>query len=123
MSLTTIFVYGSLKRGYWNHDRCDLDKATYLGKALTVGRFDLYDLGAFPGITVGDTSQVAGEVYQVDRATFIPIDSMERGAGYQLTPVRVTIGDKEIEANMWLYRYTLHGNLLKGGVWDPDNLG
>jgi hypothetical protein len=55
-TMISIFVYGTLKRGYANHDRfchnaIDIQPATVLGR--------LYDLGAYPALEVPDESILA----------------------------------------------------------------
>ena len=69
-----IFVYGSLKKGYFNHPLLDRIGARFVGKALSPPNYDIFDLGAFPGMIYGDYS-VAGEVYRVDDIT--PVDRLE----------------------------------------------
>jgi len=54
---TTLFVYGSLKRGFWNH-REFLGSAGFLGSGHVWGR--LYDLpGGFPAIEIPEESILA----------------------------------------------------------------
>lgn len=69
-----VFVYGTLKKGSWNHHL--LEKATFLGKSVTLGK--LYDLGGIPGFVRGnEDGLVHGELYRVDDETLDSLDVLE----------------------------------------------
>lgn len=71
-----IFVYGTLKRGYGNHDWFLHDSA-FLGEGTTQGKFDMIDVG-FPMIfPVDDGDRVAGEVYEIGTETLRKLDRLE----------------------------------------------
>ena len=91
-----ILVYGSLKQGYWNHERFNLD-ANYRWKGVVYG-FKLMDLGPYPGAVYGtSTDGIICERYEVDDETFRFLDLMERGAGYLPEPVD--------GATLWVYQH------------------
>ncbi len=114
----TLFVYGSLmKRGY-NHDRFMSD-AHYIGDALIAG-FELYDLGPFPGIkhaAVQEEEPVArgrrrrrkslppmvrGELYDVSEKAYADICELEsNGTLYQSETVRASLGLTESGGGDW----------------------
>lgn len=77
---TTVFVYGSLKRGQPNHHW--LAGAVGLGDAR-LERVQLFDLGPFPmavahpDATPGCCAPLQGELYQVDGATLAQLDRLE----------------------------------------------
>lgn len=77
-----VFVYGSLKRGNWNN--CYLEDANYIGKAVTVDRFLMTNVG-FPYMIPEEevtkelpTLPVVGEVYLIeDELTQKKLDNLE----------------------------------------------
>jgi len=74
----TVFVYGSLKRGFDNHGL--LENAVYIGKGQTVERnFTMYSLGAFPGVCrdAKASTTVKGELYQVNLRDMWKLDRLE----------------------------------------------
>lgn len=71
-----VFVYGTLLRGERNHRL--LEKARFVGEAVTEPGFELADLGTFPAMLFGHGPGVAGEVYAVDGQTLAALDRLER---------------------------------------------
>jgi gamma-glutamylcyclotransferase (GGCT)/AIG2-like uncharacterized protein YtfP len=71
-----VFVYGSLKRGYWNNRL--LATSRFLAEAITVeDNFVMYD-GAFPYVATGGISKVKGELFEVDNEeTLRNLDRLE----------------------------------------------
>ena len=70
-----IFVYGTLKRGFYNHHY--LEQERFVGEAITLHRYALYKnripyLQPSPPI-----SHVHGEVYEVSPETLRVIDVLE----------------------------------------------
>lgn len=71
-----LFVYGSLKSGYWNNAL--LRFAEFVGNDETVS--DDYDLrcwGSYPAVYKGGPTKVKGELYIVDDETFAQVDGLE----------------------------------------------
>ncbi len=92
MSPDLVFVYGSLKRGFYNHRW--LAAAEFIGAAQTEPRFRLLDLGRHPAMIEHPTAPLAigGEVYRVDSATSAALDRLEdEGVEYRRVVVRVTL--------------------------------
>ncbi len=75
--MTTVFVYGTLKRGGSNH--VFLARQRYLGEARTAPGFTLYSLGDYPGMVraPGDTTGVTGELWVVDDSCLAELDRLE----------------------------------------------
>lgn len=101
-----IFVYGSLKRGFYNHER--VGKMTYL-KDMVLDGFEMYKICSFPGIKRG-TGTVHGEVYEVEGKTYEKLEYMERSADFypiqydgMTVFIRDTIGSKcpKVPHGMW----------------------
>jgi len=74
---TTLFVYGTLKRGGSNHHQ--LAVQTFLGPARTAPGFTLFSLGAYPGLVAAPTDAhgVTGELWSVDDACLARLDVLE----------------------------------------------
>lgn len=75
--MTTVFLYGTLKRGGSNH--LFIARQRYLGDARTVPGFTLYSLGDYPGMVraPGDTRGVTGELWVVDDNCLAELDRLE----------------------------------------------
>lgn len=58
-----VFVYGTLRRGEANDINRLRPAPRYLGQARICGV--LYDLGPYPGLVLGGTDLVQGEVYAI----------------------------------------------------------
>lgn len=70
-----VFVYGTLRRGQSNDINCKLPAPKYLGRARVNGV--MYHLGAYPGVVLGGTRWVQGEVYEVTEALERALDVLE----------------------------------------------
>lgn len=68
------FVYGTLKKGYWNH--YILENSKFVGTFLTAPKYDLYLSDNIPFITDG-LYQIRGEVYDVNEKVIKNIDWLE----------------------------------------------
>jgi gamma-glutamylcyclotransferase (GGCT)/AIG2-like uncharacterized protein YtfP len=69
-------VYGSLKKGYSNHDLF-LGRAKYVGKTITEPRYTMYSLGGFPGVIENGDTAIHLEVYEVTEEEDREIESLE----------------------------------------------
>lgn len=70
-----VFVYGTLRRGQSNDILCMHPAPQYLGRARVNGV--MYHLGAYPGVVLGGTRWVQGEVYEVTEALEHALDVLE----------------------------------------------
>jgi gamma-glutamylcyclotransferase (GGCT)/AIG2-like uncharacterized protein YtfP len=83
-----IFVYGTLRQGGSNARL--LADSEFLGRAITVEPYRLYDFGHYPAIIRGGQSFIYGEVYEVDGRTLRLVDRLEEHPDYyQRTEVEV----------------------------------
>lgn len=91
-----LFVYGSLKKGFFNHNRFGFgDAAKFVGEGTASG-VSLVRLGdlPYPHAFVNEDGQVKGEVYDLDDERIAnAIDAMEHGAGYHPHTVNVNGDD------------------------------
>lgn len=77
--MNKVFVYGTLQSGNENRGlHLFGDHATLLGPAHTTeGQFDMQDLGSFPGVLLGGTNNVVGEVWEVSDEAMEQLDLIE----------------------------------------------
>lgn len=133
--MITIGVYGSLKSGFYNHERFGLDKCNRLSPDLTImgsmfmsnGYPEMYlEPYGYDGI-MPPIKDYPLEVYEVPEDLFEILDGMEVGAGYrqswlpQLNDRRVIIWikvadnqNKYPEMDRWIEAYD-HDTLKKFG--------
>lgn len=93
--MTRIFVYGSLKRGFPLHGA--LLGQQFLGASRTAPGFRLYDVGAFPAMTVDPDPDgcrmIDGEVYEVDDECLDDLDRIEgEGRLYERVEIELEVG-------------------------------
>lgn len=100
--LHRVFVYGSLKRGFGNHEM-------FLGGSLFVSeaetdeqRFDMLSLNFFPGVVDDGEIDISGELYLVDDEQLISLDALE-GNGTMYARELVWLKGEELPA--WMYVY------------------
>lgn len=72
-----VFVYGSLKRNYYNHRL--LETSEFIGEATTKPFYRLYNLGSFPGLKEDNENgkAIQGELYLVNDETLKRLDRLE----------------------------------------------
>ena len=75
--MTTLFVYGTLKRGGSNH--AHLAGQKFLGPARTAAGYTLISLGDYPGLvrSADDREGVTGELWSVDDPCLAHLDEFE----------------------------------------------
>jgi len=114
MSSDFIFVYGTLKLGYWNNTL--LEEATYVGEAQTWKSFMMAD-GGFPVVYDRRDPRfeeqanqysgfIRGEVYEVSEEELERCDSLEGHPDWycrERTLVFVDKGDDIVPLSPWIY--------------------
>jgi gamma-glutamylaminecyclotransferase len=113
------FVYGTLKRGYWNHPR--LEGATFIGEARASG-FALYNVSAFPGMIAEKGGKVRGEVYEITPEILRSLDILE---GVPWMYKRETISVQCNRASLDVFAYIWQREVaavdrIKNGNWKPQ---
>lgn len=113
-----LFIYGSCKKGFYNHSRFGLDKVPFKGTHIIKG-FHLIDLGAYPGLinSPNGEGKVRGELYEVEKnsADFKILDKVERGANYTLECV-----EYHEDNPIYGYRFLdegMRGKFIPEGEW------
>ena len=111
--MKTMFVYGTLKRGYSNHEL--LRGAMFIGEDEAPGR--MYSAGV-PVVAPDAERWVKGEVFMVPEELLPRIDQLEgHPHGYTRTPVKLRSG-MEAELYYWNHDVSWREELPEG-VWPP----
>lgn len=117
--MTTLFVYGTLKRGGGNH--AFLAGQRFLGEARTAPGYTLYSLGDFPGMVraPGDTAGVTGELWVVDDACLAELDELEGldEGHYERIDVILAPNHLASSAQTYLYLRPHDGLTPVGDTW------
>jgi gamma-glutamylcyclotransferase (GGCT)/AIG2-like uncharacterized protein YtfP len=114
-----LFVYGTLKRGFWNHSF--LEGEEFVGEAETKEKYAMYVSG-IPFVVKGEqVSTIKGELYRVSSETLRLIDRLEGHPNWyrrELVPVYVWEGGRKREVQAYLY-FSLkpEGRLEESGVF------
>lgn len=119
-----VAVYGSLKRGFYNHRV--LNGAPFLASGTVTG-FEMFDLGSYPMVVPGDGS-IAVEIYEVNPATFGQLDRLEGFPSFYGRKMITAVTDYcPVEA--WMYVGQAHQvrgqKQVTSGVWpleEPQRL-
>lgn len=110
----TIYVYGSLKRGFGNHRL--LEGSTLVHEdAIMSGK--MASLGGFPCVTTHGNNQIHGEIYEVDDNTLARLDGLE---GHPTFYCREIVSTSKGDA--WVYlindeSYYQDNPIVRDGVW------
>lgn len=117
--MTTVFVYGTLKRGGSNH--AFMTGQMFLGDARTQPGLTLYSLGDYPGMVraPGDTAGVTGELWAVDDAGLAELDRLEgldEGL-YERVDILLTPNPHAASAQSYLYLRPHSGLPPVGSTW------
>lgn len=105
----TVFVYGTLMRGFWNH-RYHLSNQVFVGESRTADPAYWMIGGGFPyviRVPEGERgAYIAGEVYRVDDQALRGLDLLE-GNGSHYTRAQVALQDK---TQAWMYLVSQRDN-------------
>lgn len=116
-----VFVYGSLKKGCYNHRL--MKNSEFIGNG-TVDNMLLYSLGAFPAIIPAKENEksfaVKGEVYEVNAETLKMLDKLE-GNGHFYTRELRTINTSIGPLEAWVYILTDLNSLFRAKKLNTDN--
>ena len=117
--MTTVFVYGTLKRGGSNHRF--LAGQNFIGPARTVPGYTLYSLGDYPGMVrePGAIAGVTGELWSVDANCLAELDRLEgldEGL-YERAEVQIAPNLFAATAQSYLYLRPHQGFAPLGDTW------
>ncbi|HSV54561.1 MAG TPA: gamma-glutamylcyclotransferase family protein [Burkholderiaceae bacterium] len=117
-----VFVYGTLRRGDDN-DITKLQPAPrFVGPAAIAGT--MYHLGGYPGVVLGGSGTVVGEVYAIEPALERVLDEIEelypqQTDEYFKRSVCVEVGAQRIDCMVYEInpRYAAGARTIPGGDW------
>lgn len=103
-----VFVYGTLKAGFYNNKHYMKEETTKFVGNGTIDDYMLVDThGYFPYMVANYDTTVVGEVYEIDNfLDTIDMTKMEINAGYDLVCVNVDVNGENIPC--LAYAYELH---------------
>ena len=113
-----IFVYGSLRRGGFNHAL--FAGARFLGEAATAPHYSLHDLGPYPALVAGGTTSVLGELYSLSPEQLAAADELEgHPTVYTRGPIALAAPHEIVAAEAWLRapEAVAHLPLVPSGDW------
>jgi gamma-glutamylcyclotransferase (GGCT)/AIG2-like uncharacterized protein YtfP len=117
--MTTLFVYGTLKRGGSNH--AFLAGQRFLGAARTAPGFTLFSLGSYPGLVAApdDSAGVTGELWSVDDACLARLDVLEGLAEglYRRGEIALSAPVEVARAATYFYLRDVQGQARLGPTW------
>jgi len=115
-----VAVYGSLKRGLYNHHF--LKAAEFESSGVTLPHYTMISLGDYPGLLAGGVTAIGVEIYRVNPWTLSRLDKLEEVPRvYRRATVTLPDG-----SDTFLYllneRYlkplgNVRGKVIASGVW------
>ena len=96
--LMLIFVYGSLKKGFNNN--WYLENSEFVCNDMTEPKWEMINLGSFPGVIPNASYNIYGEVYEIDDETLKMLDQLE---GHPTLYTRKTVKLKKTKEPVWMY--------------------
>jgi gamma-glutamylcyclotransferase (GGCT)/AIG2-like uncharacterized protein YtfP len=117
-----VFVYGTLRRGESNDITRLAPAPSFVGESGIAGT--MYQLGRYPGVTLGGSGRVAGEVYAITAELERVLDEIEELYPQQSDEYFKRIVPVEV-AGRWLDcivyeinpRYVVAARPIVGGDW------
>lgn len=115
-----LFVYGSLKRGFSNHDF--LRGQRFLGEARTIPAYRMYDYGGYPGVVPAESGgyPLEGELWRIDEACLANIDQLEgidEGLYARATAKLAPPHEQLLDVILYHYARDVSGLPEAGGEW------
>lgn len=97
----TVFVYGTLKKGHYNHHVLGAD-AEFVDYANTYGA-ELHSVGPFPAMMLGD-NKVLGEVWAISDEALDRVDQLEGVEVGMYSRVQIALQmHNSTDRNAWTY--------------------
>lgn len=94
-----VIVYGSLKRGFENHNV--ISNSEFICETYTTKKYDMVSYGSFPAVKESVSEGfIQGELYKVDILTLSRLDSLESNGFFYL---RKLVEVAHSEDLVWMY--------------------
>lgn len=120
--MVTVFCYGTLKRDYSAHGLIKRSPGAFLGEVTTAPRYQLYDVGSFPGM-VEDDSQIGGvkgELFKIPDAALPNLDRYECVSSGLFRREEIELEDGS-KALAYLFNKDIIGaKKIEDGFWNND---
>lgn len=118
--MKNMFVYGSLKKGCFNHSLIRDNSRNKLIRKGFISGYKMYLLWSYPGIKPSlSEDQISIELYSLSDEVFEQIDKMEQSANYTPTEVEDDVGKKGI---LYVYNGKVQeSNFIPFGNWTKNN--
>lgn len=119
------FVYGTLRLGDDNDITRLVPPPQFIGEATIAGT--MYHLGGYPGVTLGGSSQIIGEVYAVSAELEKKLDAIEseypaQPDEYAKRAIRVQVSGQWHDCFVYEINpaYTAGKPIIASGDWVKD---
>lgn len=113
-----IFVYGSLRKGHYNHNYLNFNTKTKYLDTVKLKKAKLYDLGDYPCVVVTDepSDVVVGEIYEFSDLELEDIvRRMELNAGF----IKETVVIEGLDYSIYIFRnIPQSAELIRSGDWN-----
>lgn len=118
--MNTVFVYGTLKRGFRNHHL--LHDSEYLGKAITAEQYTMTVANGIPFVSRNEQlGPIHGEVYSVTAKTFEKLDELEEHpVWYKREEIEIHLFSKNgrpLPLTAWIYLKSQKGTVIPTGTF------
>lgn len=115
MNTNTIFVYGTLRKGFGNYKYFLEGKSKFIEEDTINGK--MHSWGSFPAVFPGDDT-IHGEIYEVDDEVLSSLDRLEGHPNfYCRTPIKTSSG-KDVEVYLCQRTATYDDfPYIPGGDW------
>lgn len=111
-----VFVYGTLKRGGYNH--YILNSSIFEQEIKTKEKYSMYSMGAFPFVLLAESLvQITGEVFSVTEEVLKRLDILE-GYPYFYNREQILLEDGTRAWIYYLQEKDYEYPIIASGVWN-----
>lgn len=129
MSMTTVAVYGTLRKGQGNHILMDAPSTKFIGKGQTIEPAVMISTGGFPILDFASaqheenvhlSTSVTVEVYEVDDETLVRLDRLEGYPSWYNRTERPMLMENGDEVKAFIYYQDHCTSRGKGCITNGD---
>jgi len=113
-----VFVYGSLKRGYWNYETFLKGRSKFVCDAETCYKMYMTDIG-YPLVTKTiPKTTIKGELFIIDEIVLKDLDTLEGHPVYYHREITEVIANDGKVLKAWMYfNDRVEGKCISNGIW------